>query len=290
MRLLIFLGFWTAVFAAIVSVANSGTDSTLAMIIACCGFVYFLPSSIGFIRKHRYRWLILASNIFVGWTGVGLLALFVWAVWPKNTSLNPPLEYSVLAPLDGDMASHEPAMAAGGAGGASGGGSPAVYVVGAAVLAAALFFGWRQHEAQNPVVVAETGTTTVSVPERQEAIAETPPNRSEAHEPALGPVPQGTIADGAGCTATDDAGNAIFVTDFSSAAIRLEGQVVHLNAEQDSPGAPSFSSEAGDIQVQVLPTADSTPDGEEGSVGPANLALTFGNQEQIISVTYRCES
>lgn len=102
MRLIVFLIFWGVVFTGIWFFASNGGDPTFAVLIAGAGFVYFLPTGIGFIRKHRYRWLILAANIFVGWTGLGLLALFVWSLWPQNTSLNPPLEHSLLAPLDAD--------------------------------------------------------------------------------------------------------------------------------------------------------------------------------------------
>jgi MFS family permease len=58
--------------------------------------VYFLPSIVAFIRRHDYRWPIFVVNLIAGWTVIGLIGCFVWAVWPRRqqgimTREDPPL-------------------------------------------------------------------------------------------------------------------------------------------------------------------------------------------------------
>jgi hypothetical protein len=53
--------------------------------------VFLLPTIIALCRKHHYRWVILGINVILGCSGLGWLAAFVWAVWPKATSLFSPL-------------------------------------------------------------------------------------------------------------------------------------------------------------------------------------------------------
>lgn len=53
--------------------------------------VYMLPGIIALVRGHSYAWVILAVNLFAGWTGVIWIAMLVWAVWPKEKSLIDPL-------------------------------------------------------------------------------------------------------------------------------------------------------------------------------------------------------
>jgi len=58
--------------------------------IVICGLlalvVYLLPTIIAFRRKHHYKWVICGINVVFGFTGIGYLAAFVWAVWPKQTA------------------------------------------------------------------------------------------------------------------------------------------------------------------------------------------------------------
>ena len=53
--------------------------------------VYGLPSFIAFYRRHEFRWIIFAINIFFGPTGLGWLIALVWAIYPKNKSLADPV-------------------------------------------------------------------------------------------------------------------------------------------------------------------------------------------------------
>jgi len=51
----------------------------IILIIAIIVFT-FLPIYIAFYRKHKYRWMILVLNFFLGWTGIVWLGLTVWAI------------------------------------------------------------------------------------------------------------------------------------------------------------------------------------------------------------------
>lgn len=65
-------------------------DTEIALILICgllALVVYLLPTVIAFRRKHHYKWVILGINAVFGFTGIGLLAAFVWAVWPRQTAL-----------------------------------------------------------------------------------------------------------------------------------------------------------------------------------------------------------
>lgn len=68
----------------------SDTDSsTIALIVIGCLLalaVYLLPTIIAFCREHHYKWVICGINLVFGFTGIGYLAAFVWAVWPKQTA------------------------------------------------------------------------------------------------------------------------------------------------------------------------------------------------------------
>ena len=53
----------------------------LLFIVLCLSlFVYFLPAVIGFSKKRPAKWGIFWLNVFLGWTFVGWVAAFVWAV------------------------------------------------------------------------------------------------------------------------------------------------------------------------------------------------------------------
>ncbi len=45
--------------------------------------LYFIPSIVGFIRKHRNRAPILVINIGTGWTMIGWIICLAWAVSPN---------------------------------------------------------------------------------------------------------------------------------------------------------------------------------------------------------------
>ena len=53
--------------------------------------VYFIPTLIGFTRRHHYKFVILGLNI-IGFVGiVPWIAAFIWAAWPKDKSLFDPI-------------------------------------------------------------------------------------------------------------------------------------------------------------------------------------------------------
>lgn len=56
----------------------------IVVIVALIAF-YFLPTNVAFIRRHHYRWPIFVVNLVAGWTLIGLLGCFVWAVWPGGS-------------------------------------------------------------------------------------------------------------------------------------------------------------------------------------------------------------
>lgn len=52
---------------------------------------YFVPSLVGWSRRHRSLPAIIALNILLGWTGIGWIGAFVWSLsWPgHDTPLTP---------------------------------------------------------------------------------------------------------------------------------------------------------------------------------------------------------
>jgi uncharacterized membrane protein YhaH (DUF805 family) len=49
------------------------------LILVLAVVVYFLPALIAFIRRHRDRIPIAILTLLVGWSGIGWLAMLVWA-------------------------------------------------------------------------------------------------------------------------------------------------------------------------------------------------------------------
>lgn len=60
------------------------------LVLICLG-LYFAPTIIAMIRGHAYVWVILAINLFGGWTGLGWCAALAWAVWPKEKAMTDPI-------------------------------------------------------------------------------------------------------------------------------------------------------------------------------------------------------
>ena len=48
------------------------------------GFFYFLPAIIGARRRHASQKPLFWSNLLLGWTGFGWLALTLWACLGKK--------------------------------------------------------------------------------------------------------------------------------------------------------------------------------------------------------------
>ena len=60
------------------------TDAEGWLLIAI--IIYFVPTIIAFKRDHHYKWPIFGLNL-AGFTGFAWLAAFVWAVWPRETTV-----------------------------------------------------------------------------------------------------------------------------------------------------------------------------------------------------------
>lgn len=46
--------------------------------------LYFLPSIIAIVRHHPQKWLLVALNVFSGWTGILWIGLLIWSLWSKE--------------------------------------------------------------------------------------------------------------------------------------------------------------------------------------------------------------
>ena len=51
--------------------------------------IYFLPSVIARVRKHSFKWAIFFLNLFMGFTGFGWVAAFVWAFTNNTITIKP---------------------------------------------------------------------------------------------------------------------------------------------------------------------------------------------------------
>lgn len=52
----------------------------LALVLFVAACVYLLPSVVAASTRHRYTAVIAVVNVFLGWTIVGWLIAFVWAL------------------------------------------------------------------------------------------------------------------------------------------------------------------------------------------------------------------
>lgn len=57
------------------------TNPTLLWVFA---ILYFVPSVIGFVRKHSSRFGILVLNLFLGWTFIFWVVSLAWALSKKD--------------------------------------------------------------------------------------------------------------------------------------------------------------------------------------------------------------
>lgn len=46
--------------------------------------MYCLPSIIAIMRQHPQKWLLVALNVFAGWTGLFWIGLLIWSLWPRD--------------------------------------------------------------------------------------------------------------------------------------------------------------------------------------------------------------
>ncbi|HUD86590.1 MAG TPA: superinfection immunity protein [Xanthobacteraceae bacterium] len=82
MRDLVKILFFFAVAAGIAITILSNPQSLLSgfLMIVVAIFVYLLPTVVAANRKHNNEGAILALNLFLGWTLLGWVAAFVWAL------------------------------------------------------------------------------------------------------------------------------------------------------------------------------------------------------------------
>jgi hypothetical protein len=50
------------------------------IILIIIGVPYFVPSIVAFARHHHNAWAIFALNLITGWTAIGWVGAFVWAL------------------------------------------------------------------------------------------------------------------------------------------------------------------------------------------------------------------
>lgn len=55
------------------------SDGAGFAILGIMGLFYFLPSLVAFVRGHRNRGAILATNVLLGWTGIGWVIAAIWS-------------------------------------------------------------------------------------------------------------------------------------------------------------------------------------------------------------------
>lgn len=54
-----------------------------------CVLVYIVPALLAYRREHSRRVAITAVNLLLGWTFVGWVVAFVWAVIPEDAPSEP---------------------------------------------------------------------------------------------------------------------------------------------------------------------------------------------------------
>lgn len=54
--------------------------------IGIAAVVYWAPSLIAFLRRHRNRRALLALNTFAGWTIFGWITALVWSLYAEPSS------------------------------------------------------------------------------------------------------------------------------------------------------------------------------------------------------------
>ncbi len=100
------LGLAIAMLAVCVMVAASIAASSRGLVAAVADAVfwigaallYFAPALVAFDRRHPGRKALTALNVVVGWTGLGWLALLVFAFRPAAWSFGDPTGPAIPAP------------------------------------------------------------------------------------------------------------------------------------------------------------------------------------------------
>lgn len=56
----------------------------VALVAVILTLLYMLPTIVALGQRHEYRWPIAILNFLLGWSGIGWIALFVWALIPPR--------------------------------------------------------------------------------------------------------------------------------------------------------------------------------------------------------------
>jgi hypothetical protein len=54
-------------------------STTTVIVLMLIVFIYMLPSLIAFSREHPHRDIVVVCNIFLGWTLIAWVIIFLWA-------------------------------------------------------------------------------------------------------------------------------------------------------------------------------------------------------------------
>ena len=75
------------------------------VVIAALIALYIVPTILAFSRTHHYRWRIFGINLFLGWSVIGWLGSFAWAVWPRRAGQDRLGAHNARGPTDGAIRS-----------------------------------------------------------------------------------------------------------------------------------------------------------------------------------------
>ncbi len=59
---------------------DAGFGIVLLITMVIIGISYFIPSVVALVRSHHNVGAIIALNLLLGWTVIGWIAAFVWAL------------------------------------------------------------------------------------------------------------------------------------------------------------------------------------------------------------------
>ncbi|QQP87545.1 superinfection immunity protein [Skermanella sp. TT6] len=79
-------GLWQQVllFVAWLNESHTHPNYSDLLLLFTLGLAYLLPAVVADVRRHTDRKFIIALNVFLGWTGFGWLAAFVWSLLPRR--------------------------------------------------------------------------------------------------------------------------------------------------------------------------------------------------------------
>ena len=64
-------------------------NTSMVVVVVGALAIYFFPTCIAGFRNHHQQYAILALNLFLGWTFVGWVIAFVWALTAINKDQQP---------------------------------------------------------------------------------------------------------------------------------------------------------------------------------------------------------